>query len=52
MGATNTRVEFCELNTDKSEIFKDIDKFSQKAQIYGELVKDIWGNVENANWLQ
>ena len=33
-------------------IFKDIDEFAQKAQINGKLVKDICGNVENANWLQ
>ena len=41
MGATNTGVEFCELNTNKYEIYKDKEEFKQKAQINGKLVKDI-----------
>ena len=34
------------------EIYKDIEEFEQKAHINGKLVKDIWDEVENANWLQ
>ncbi len=48
----NKGVEFWGMNTDKYETFKDIEEFEQKAQIDGKLVKDIWNEVENANWLQ
>lgn len=52
MGVENVGVEFWGMNTDKYEIFKDIEEFVQKAQIDGKLLKDIWQEVENANWLQ
>lgn len=52
MGAENVGVEFWGMNTDKYEIYKDIEEFEQKAQINGKLVKDIWHEVENVNWLQ
>lgn len=52
MGVENVGVEFWGMNTDKYEIFKDIDEFKQKAQIDGKLLKDVWHNIKNANWLQ
>ena len=52
MGVENVGVEFWGMNTDKYEIYKDIEEFEQKAHINGKLVKDIWDEVENANWLQ
>ena len=52
MRAKNVGIEFWGMNTDKYEIYKDIVEFEQKAQINGKLVKDIWHEVENANWLQ
>lgn len=52
MGIADKGVEFCGINTNKYEIFKDIEEFTQKAQINGKFVKDIWNEVENANWLQ
>lgn len=52
MGSANEGVEFWGINTDKYEIYKDIEEFEQKAQINGKLVKDLWDEVENANWLQ
>lgn len=52
MGVENVGVEFFEIDTGKGETFKDIDEFVQKAQINGKLVKDIWQEVKNVNWLQ
>ena len=52
MGVENIGVEFFEIDTGKGDTFKDIDEFVQKAQINGKLVKDIWTEVENVNWLQ
>lgn len=52
MRTKNVGIEFWGMNTDKYEIYKDIEEFEQKAQINGKLVKDIWDEVENANWLQ
>ena len=52
MGVENVGVEFWGMKTDKYETFKDIEEFKQKAQIDGKLLKDIWHEVENANWLQ
>lgn len=52
MGNANEGVEFWGMNTDKYETYKDIEEFEQKAQINGKLVKEIWHEVENANWLQ
>ena len=33
-------------------MFKNIDEFTKKAKIDGRLLKEIWHEVENANWLQ
>ena len=52
MGNENEGVEFWGINTDIYETFKDIDEFAEKAKINGKPIKDIWGDVENANWLQ
>lgn len=52
MGIANEGVEFWGINTDIYEMFKNIDEFAEKAKINGKLVKDIWHEVENANWLQ
>ena len=52
MGNADESVEFWGMNTDIYEVYKDIEEFEQKAQINGKLVKDIWSEVENANWLQ
>lgn len=52
MGVENIGVEFWGMNTDKYETFKDIEEFKLKAQIDGKLLKDIWHEVKNANWLQ
>lgn len=52
MGNENEGVEFCGINTDIYETFKNIDEFAEKAKINGKPIKDIWGDVENANWLQ
>lgn len=45
-------IEFWGVNTEKYETFKDIDEFQQMAKIQGKLVKDIWNEIENVNWLQ
>ena len=52
MGIENEGVEFWGMNTDTYEMFNDIEEFAEKAQINGKFVKDIWCEVENANWLQ
>ena len=52
MGNENEGVEFWGINTDIYETFKDIDEFPEKAKINGKPIKDIWCDVENANWLQ
>ena len=52
MGIENEGVEFWGINTDTYEMFKDIEEFAEKAKIDGKLVKDVWDEVENANWLQ
>ena len=52
MGIENEGVEFWEMSTDTYEMFNDIEEFAEKAQINGKFVKDIWNEVENANWLQ
>lgn len=52
MGVENIGVEFWGMNTDKYETFKDIEDFKLKAQIDGKLLKDIWHEVKNVNWLQ
>ena len=52
MGITNEGVEFFNTNTGECEMFKNIEEFEQKAQINGQLVKDIWNEVTNADWLQ
>lgn len=45
-------VEFWGMNTDVYAMFNNIGEFAEKAKIDGNLVKDIWNKVENANWLQ
>ena len=52
VGASNDGVEFWGMGTDTFEVFKDINKFKEKAKINGKLVKDIWDEVENVDWLQ
>lgn len=52
MGVENEGVEFWGINTNKYEKFKNIEEFAKNAKINGKLVKDIWNEVENANWLQ
>ena len=52
MGIENEGVEFWGMKTDTYEMFNDIEEFAEKAQINGKFVKDIWCEVENANWLQ
>lgn len=42
MGVGNVGVEFWGANTNKYEIFKDIEEFKLKARIDGEFLKDIW----------
>ena len=51
MGVENVGVEFWGINTDKYEIYRDIEEFGQKAQINGKLVKDIWNEVENPSFM-
>ena len=34
------------------QMFKNIEEFAEKAKVDGKLVKDIWNEVENANWLK
>ena len=52
MGIENKGVEFWGINTDIYEMFNSIDEFVEKAKIDGKPVKEIWNEVENANWLQ
>lgn len=52
MGVENVGVEFWGANTNKYEIFKDIEEFKLKSRIDGKFLKDIWHEVKNANWLQ
>lgn len=52
MGVENEGVEFWGMNTDKFETYKDIEEFKRNAQIDGKLLKDVWHEVENVNWLQ
>jgi len=51
MGIANDGVEFFGVDTDKYEIFKNIEEFKQKARINGSLVKDIWDKVENPSYM-
>lgn len=52
MGVENEGVEFWGMNTDKFETYKDIEEFKRNAQIDGKLLKGVWREVENVNWLQ
>ena len=52
IGIANEGVEFWGMNTDTYEVFKNIEEFTEKAKIDGRLVKEIWHDIENANWLQ
>jgi len=51
-GVENLGIEFWGINTEKYETFKDIEEFQQMARVQGKLVKDIWNQIENVNWLQ
>ena len=48
----NDAVDLWIFNGGTVELFKDSEEFSDKAQINGKLLKDIWQEIENANWLQ
>lgn len=52
IASSETEIEFWGVNTEKNETFRNIKEFQQKAKIQGQLVKDIWNEVENVNWLQ
>lgn len=52
MGIANEGVEFWGMNANTYEIFKNIEEFAEKAKINEKLLKDIWNEVENVNWLQ
>lgn len=52
MGIENEGVEFWGINTDIYQLFKNIEEFAEKAKVDGKPIKDIWNEVENANWLQ
>ncbi len=52
MGIENEGVEFWGINTKEYKTFKNIEEFKQKAKVQGKLLKNIWNEVENANWLQ
>ena len=52
MGIENEGVEFWGINTDIYQMFKNIEEFAEKAKVDGKSIKDIWCDVENANWLQ
>ena len=52
MGIENEGVEFWGINTDIYQMFKNIEEFAEKAKVDGKPIKDIWNEVENANWLQ
>lgn len=40
------------ININIHDMFKNIEEFVEKTKTNGKLVKDIWNEVENANWLQ
>lgn len=48
----NDAVDLWIFNGGTVELFKDSEEFRDKAQINGKLLKDIWQEIENANWLQ
>lgn len=48
----NDAIDLWIFNGGTVELFKDSEEFRDKAQINGKLLKDIWNEVENANWLQ
>lgn len=45
-------VDMFNYNTNELQTFKSIEDFEENASIDGKLLKDIWGEVENADWLQ
>lgn len=48
----NDAIDLWIFNGGTVELFKDAEEFRDKAQINGKLLKDIWQEIENANWLQ
>ena len=48
----NDAIDLWIFNSGTVELFKDSEEFRDKAQINGKLLKDIWNEVENANWLR
>lgn len=53
-GVTYTKYDMIDLwifYGDTVELFKNDDDFRNNAKVDGKLLKDIWHDVENANWL-
>ncbi len=48
----NDAVDFWIVNGGTIELFKSSEEFKNKAKIGGELLRNIWQDVENAGWLQ
>ncbi len=48
----NDAIDLWIFNGGTVKLFKDSEEFRDKAQINGKLLKDIWQEIENANWLQ
>ena len=46
------KIELLNIKTNEKQLFNSIDDFILNAQINGMLLKDIWGNVTNTDFLQ
>ena len=48
----NDTVDLWIVNAEVLGTFKDSEKFKENAKIDGKLIKDIWQEVKDVNWLQ
>ena len=48
----NYIVDLFLVNTEKCNTFKSVNEFKEKAQIDNKLLKDIWNDTTNRDWLQ
>jgi len=48
----NDIVDLFLVNTEKCNTFKSVNEFKEKAQIDNKLLKDIWNDTTNRDWLQ
>ncbi len=48
----NKKIALLNIQTNEKQLFNDIYDFEQNAKINGKLLKDLWDNVTNTDFLQ